>query len=731
MKFTCFKQLESVDCGPTCIRMVSAFYGRRYRLNTLKEYCGITRIGVSVQDIIEGCDNIGLKTAAIQIDYEKLKKMPLPAILCWRQEHFVVLYERVKRKDRYLFRIADPQHGKVTLDEKEFLLNWIGKEEKGIVVLAEPTDRFYEYKGENETFSDRYRSFIIFIRGNFNKYKNRLGIVTFLSLFAVAANWASPVIFQKIVDIGIGSKSMHIVLLLALLQLALFLGYMISGTIGNLIQTKIGFKISIEMLSKYLHKLIRLPIKFFDVKLNTDLIQRVEDQARIDRFLTYSLNTILLNVLNYIVFSLILLYYNVYIFLVFLVFMVISFTYSMLFWKKRAVLDYRLFSILSNDKSNVYELIDGMTEVKINNAQHTRIKKWQKTQDQANGVRLKRLIIDYYSSVGVEFLSRLRDIIIIVGCAYYVIEGNMSIGVMMTIIFIMGQLSGYASAIINFFVTLQDTKLSFDRMQEIYNTKDENSEKRCSEIADMDEGIAIQRVCFKYPGNYNKYVLRDIDLKIKKGTVTAIVGASGSGKSTLVKMLLAFYRPQEGRICVDGNDLCDLNSDQWRSRCGVVMQDGYIFSGTIVENIALSDENPDMRMVVEAARIACIADFVDSLPMKYNTKIGSSGISLSGGQMQRMLIARAVYKNPEILFFDEATSSLDANNEKEIMYNLNRFFKDKTVIIVAHRLSTVKNADNIIYMENGRIIEEGTNEELTRIKGAYYNLVKNQLELGN
>lgn len=730
MRFPFYRQLESVDCGPTCIRMVAAYYKKYYKVQTLKSYCNITRIGISANDVLKGCAKIGLQAAAVQVNDTEIQRMPLPAILMWQQEHFVVLYRISKKNGALFYHIADPAHGRVKIDAEAFMKNWRGDEKYGVTIVIQPTEQFEKMQDDGNNPLDDIKIFVSSIKANVGKHGRKFSIVAIVSLLAIVANWASPVLFQKTIDEGVLNKDMHLVILLIIGQFLFFIGYTVSGAISNFIQTKIGFKIGIDMLYRYLHKLIRLPLSFYDTKLNTDLIQRISDQERIDGFLTYTLNTMLLTILNFIVFSGMLFYYNKIVFLIFISMVVLSALYEKLFWRKRAILDYQLFTVEANDKNNVYELINGMTEIKINSAQHNRVARWQETQEKINALKFKSLVVDFYSTTGHSFIGRLRDIAITAGCAYFVIEGNMSIGIMMTIIFILGQLSGYTNTLLGFFANLQDTKLSFDRIEEIYQVADEDINQRTPSPEVIEKGIILTNASFKYSGNHSEYVIKDLNLTIRKGSITAIVGASGSGKSTLIKMMLAFYYPQMGDLLLDDTKMSEIISDEWRKRCGVVMQDGYIFSGTVMENIAIADPTPNIEAVKTAAEIACIDSFIETMPMKYNTKIGNTGVVLSGGQVQRILIARAVYKDPEFVFFDEATSSLDANNEREIMNNLNAFYKGKTVVIVAHRLSTVKNADKIVFLEDGRILEEGTHEELSQLRGSYYHLVKNQLEMG-
>lgn len=730
MRFRLVRQLEGMDCGPACICMIAEHYGRRFFLKTIKAHCNITRLGITVKDVVTGCEAIGLKTVPVQIYPDEIETIPLPAILYWRQNHYVVLYRIEKKRTSRTFYIADPGYQKIRLTEENFNDEWRVKEDAGIVILTEPTDAFYELASEKKYLGKEIRRYRELIKEALSPFRKRFFWIILFSLLAAFASWATPFLFQYAIDRGIGSGNMHAVVVFMLAQFGFFLGFFVAGGIANIMLTKVGFNLGISFLSQYLHKLIRLPISFFDTKLNTDLIQRMDDQRKIDNLLTNSLNSVLLSIINFFVFSGILLYYNFYIFSVFILFSVITIFYTRRILNKMQILNYAKFTASAESKNVVYELINGMKEIKINGAQHARVSIWQAIQNKLNSISLKTLYASYMYSSGVAFINKLSDIIIVIGCAYFVIEGRMTLGIMMTITYILGQLTSSTSTILNFIRTAQDSKLSMDRLDDIYQRQDEDNSQKIPPADRIFTGFQLINASFKYEGSFNPYVLHDINLDIPVGKVTAIVGASGSGKTTLMKLLLSFYYPQKGDIYLDRNKMCNMNADQWRKKCGVVMQDGYIFSGTIAENIAIADEVPDLERVREAARIACIDQFIEKIPMSYNTKIGKSGVGLSGGQQQRIFIARAVYKNPDFIFFDEATSSLDANNEREIMQNLGRFYEGKTVVIIAHRLSTVSNADNIVFMDNGRIIEQGIHQELSQRKGAYYRLIKNQLELG-
>lgn len=729
MKFPFFRQLEANDCGPTCIQMVTAYYGNKYSLRQLKDICNITRQGISAFDIVNCLKNIGFKSNAVSISKAEVSKMPLPAILYWRQEHYVVLYKIHKNRKGTFFYIADPSYSNIKLTDNEFDKSWINND-RGVAIVLQPSKEFFEKDVIKDIALNPFkRVFKLFFKIIKTHPKN-ISFTLILILISIVLNWAMPVILQKVIDDGVLKADVSMVWKLMFFQFFFFCGYTVSDSLSSILLTKINFIESIKYLGEYLYKLVRLPVKFFDTRLNTDLIQRMDDQEKVHSFLTYRFIDLFFSVLNLCVFGSILLFYSTQSFLIFLFLSIISIIWSILFLKKRKRLDYDQFYISSQNKNNIYEMINGMSEIKINNAQIVRISRWEKIQKQMNEIKLKSLYLNYYQLIGSSFVNRFRDIVITCLCAFLVISQNMTLGVMMTISYILGQLSAPINQLIQLTQAFQDTSNSLDRLDDIQYRKDEDKEAKICPPDWIKQGIKLSNIYFKYIDNAKSYVIENLSLNIPKGKITAIVGVSGSGKTTLIKLLLSFYYPQKGDIYLDGIKLNKINSDLWRQMCGVVMQDGIIFSGSIAENIALGDEIPDMERVKFASQLACMDSFVAELPMQYATKIGKIGVELSGGQKQRILIARAIYKNPQFIILDEATSSLDANNELCILNNLNLFFESKTVVVVAHRLSTVKNADNIIVMDHGKIVEEGTHTALSEMKGVYYNLVKNQLELG-
>lgn len=731
MKFPFRKQLESIDCGPACVQMIAAYYGKEIPMAVLKELMNVTRLGVSARDIVNGCEKIGLDCCAVRVKAHELDRMPLPAILYWKQMHYIVLYDIKKGKKGNKYYVADPDFGKASLSESEFLDNWMSGNNYGIACVVEPTEQFFQLEYKTPNWRERLKEMLKpFSR--LKGYNRNLILALCFSAITFGCSWLIPFILQHIIDDGIEQQKMSVVVLLLLAQLGLFLGNIISGFVNNLILYKTGLNVGLGIATDYIYKLVRLPIHFFDTKIGTDLLQRLNDESRIQDFLTYTLNNIVVITLNILVYSSILLYYDWFVFAIFLLFMAFILILAKITLATRKILNYSLFINYSDKRNIEYELVNGMMEIKTNTAQNLFLNKWIEIQLKINQLSIKNLHIEYFLNSGSSFLNVLRDIIITGTCAYLVIHQELTLGIMMTITYILGNLSGTISQMTIFIKSFQDSQIAYERIDDVQKLPEEDLNKkiRLAESTEFADGFVLENLSFKYAGSYSPFVLNEINARIPLHQVTAIVGPSGSGKTTLLKLLLAFYYPQKGDLYLNGMKTADIHSEDWHKHCGVVMQDGLIFSDTISRNIALSDDKPDIEKLKTAARIACIDEFIDSLPMKYNTKIGNTGLDLSGGQKQRILIARAVYRNPEFVFFDEATSSLDANNEMQIMNNLKSFYEGRTVVIIAHRLSTVKDADNILVLDKGRLVEQGNHHELSEQRGMYYHLIKNQLELG-
>lgn len=726
--FSHYKQLDQMDCGPTCLRMVAKHHGRKYTLESLRKKSGINREGVSLLGISEAAENIGFRTVGVKLTPEQLfKEAPLPCIVYWNQQHFVVVY-KVKGDKVY---IADPAVGKVVYSKKEFLKNWlnskIDSQDNGIVLLLYTTPKFFEQRHEKKDRLD-FTRLIEYLK----PYKNLLGQLALGLGVGSILQLIFPFLTQSIVDIGINTRDLNFIYIILIAQIMLFVGRTGVEFIRSWILLHMSTRINISILSDFLIKLMKLPMPYFDAKMTGDIMQRMEDHVRIQNFLTGQTLSTLFSFVNLLVFAVVLAYYNMLIFTVFLVSSILYIGWVLLFLKKRAELDHKRFGISSGDQSNVIQLIQGMQEIKLTNSEKQKRWEWERFQAKLFHYRVKNLSLNQYQQAGAFFINEGKNIGITFLAAVAVVNGQLTLGAMMAIQYIIGQLNSPIQQIIGFVQSTQDAHLSLERLNEIHKQEDEEPDNK-SFVYELPakKSIEVSNLSFTYPGAGNEPVLNDIHLSIPEGKTTAIVGMSGSGKTTLLKLLLKFYPLDNGDIRIGSTNLDLISHRIWRKNCGVVMQDGFIFSDNIARNIAVGEEQPDMVKLKHAVKVANIHEFIDSLPLGFNTKIGPEGNGISQGQRQRMLIARAVYKNPEYIFFDEATNALDANNEKVIMENLHKFFENRTVVVVAHRLSTVKKADNIVVLDEGKIIEEGTHQELTYAKGAYFELVRNQLELGN
>lgn len=728
-KFPRYIQPDSRDCGPTCLRMVAKYYGKNYTLAYLREKSSITRHGVSMLGISDAAEAIGFKTLGVKITYEQLvSDAPLPAIVHWKQNHFVVVYDI---SNKGVVSVADPGSGHVKFSKEEFLQGWISTksegENKGVALLLETTPTFYELKGEK---SDRQKFSFLF--KYLTPHKKYIIQLFFGMLLGSLLQLIFPFLTQSVVDVGIGNQDIAFITLILISQLVLAATQMSVEFLRNWILLHISTRINISLISDFLIKLMKLPISFFDSKLIGDIMQRIGDHTRIQSFLTGSSLSTLFSMVNLVIFGAVLAWYNLKILVIFLFGNLLYVAWILIFMKKRRELDFKRFALAADNQSNLIQIITGMQEIKLNNCEKQKRWRWERLQASQFKVAIKGLALGQYQQVGSLFLAQATNIFISFLAARAVVNGQMTLGMMMAVSYIIGQISSPINQLIGFIQSLQDARISLERLGEIHNKPDEEPEEmnRVS-ILPENKSLSVKNITFRYEGPNSPAVLENIDLEIPEGKITAIVGTSGSGKTTLIKLLLGFYKPEQGEIKVGDLSLVHVNGSFWRSQCGVVMQDGYIFSETIAENIAPGDDDIDRRKMLHAVKVANIREFIEGLPLGYNTKIGQEGSGISQGQKQRLLIARAVYKDPQFIFLDEATNSLDANNERVIMDNLNEFFKGRTVVIVAHRLSTVKNADQIVVLEKGKIIEKGTHAELTEKRGSYYELVKNQLELGS
>lgn len=727
MKFTIYRQHDSKDCGATCLRIICKYHGKSYSPHTLRELTGITKEGVSILGISNASEKLGFRPISVKTNLDELKKETVtPFIAHWQQQHFVVVYRFHKEK----VYVADPAEGKVTYSERDFLKYWANNEDdknhKGIVLLLDPTPEFFSQEDEKLD-----KSKLSYLFRYLTPYKKLIGQLLLSLLIGSVIQLIFPFLTQSLVDVGIANNSLNFIYIVLIAQMVLFISRMIADFIRSWIMLHISTRINISLISDFLFKLMKLPIGFFDSKMTGDLMKRIDDHQRIEHFLTgQTLNT-LFSMVNLLVFAVILAYYSLNIFIVFLIGSILYVTWIFLFMKKRRELNFKEFQEASVEQSRLIEIIHGMQEIKLHNAERQKRWNWESIQARLFRISIKGLVLQQYQQLGTVFINESKNIVITFFAAYSVIQGDITLGVMLAIQYIIGQLDVPINQFINFIHSFQDAKISLERLGEIHQKDDEeNIEDYRISLLPQDKSISMVDIRFKYD-LYGEDVLKGITLHIPQNKITAIVGTSGSGKTTLVKLLLGFYRENSGEIKVGENKHARFSQEFWRSQVGAVMQDGYIFNDTIAQNIAVGHVNIDKVKLVEAVDIANIREFIERLPLGYNTKIGNEGHGLSQGQKQRILIARAVYKNPQYLFFDEATNALDANNEKKIMENLNSFFVGRTVIVVAHRLSTVKNADQIVVINDGKISEKGTHRELTNKKGEYYDLVKNQLELGS
>jgi ATP-binding cassette, subfamily B, bacterial len=731
-KFPFYQQRDQRDCGPTCLKMIAAYHGKDIPISYLREQAYISRTGVSLKGIAEAANKIGLRAMAVKVPFQVesgqdalgLIDAPLPCVAHWGQDHFVVVVQITKRH----VLIADPKDGMIRLSHKEFQRHWLSDEQEGILMLLEVTSTFGEASEDWEETqpTGRWRYLLGYMRP-FRK----LGIQVLIGILAGSAlQLIFPFLSQSVVDIGINNRDSQFLILILAAQLATFAGINFVNAIQSWILLHVSSRINVAMIEDFLAKMLDLPIRFFDTKVVGDLMQRIDDHHRIQALLTSSTLTILLSITNLVLFSIVLGFYHPMIFGIFWIGAVFYFTWIALFLKRRKAIDYKRFRDQSANQSTIIEMIQGMQEIKLQNSEVRRNWQWKGIQARLFRSSLEAMRLSQYQDMGAKAINQVKDILIIFVAAQSVIEGEMTLGMLLAVQFIVGQMNGPLEQMVMVIRQLQDAAISIDRALEVQGWASEKSTDLVT-VQDVTQAadISLQGVFFRY-NELDPYVLKDIHLTIPRGKVTAIVGASGSGKTTLVKLLLGIYPVEKGTLHVDGTPLTQINPVAWRGACGAVLQDGFIFSDTINNNITESTgfiDPAQLKMALEASNLNA---FVDGLPLKGNTMIGPRGKGISQGQRQRLLIARAIYKLPHFLFFDEATNALDAENERLIVHNLDQFYHGKTVVVVAHRLSTVKNADQIIVLDGGEIVERGNHAELIQAKGRYFHLIRNQLELG-
>lgn len=724
--FPYYRQLEAMDCGPTCLRMIARFYGKKFSLETLRHKTRCSRSGVSLLGISKAAEQLGFRTVGARVSFESLQSSTnLPCIAHWNQNHFVVIY-KINRGRVY---VADPGRSLIAYQKKEFLEQWrVGENvmEEGVVLFIEPTPSFYSLEEEMDS-SIGLTKVTAYLRSH-RRLLTQLGIGI---LVGALIQGLLPFFTRAIVDIGISTRDFRFIYIVLAGQLLLSVGQTAVEFIRGWIVLHISTRLNIAISSDFLRKLLRLPLSFFDATLTGDIIQRINDQRRIELFLTGTVLNTLFSMVSLLVFGTVLFHFSHVMFTIFLIGSLLYVLWVMFFLRYRKQLDYKRFDISSRAQNNVMQLIGGMHEIKLNDCGSYKMWEWERIQAKLFHYNIETLSLSQYQQVGAFFINQTKNILIIFYAAQAVLLGTLTLGEMLAIQFIVGQLNLPVEQLIQFTQSAQDAKISVDRLNDVHRVADEEPEDKMllNHLPDQ-KSITLQDVSFRYPGPGNKSVLQGINLVIPQGKITAIVGDSGSGKTTILKLLLKIQQPESGQITIDDTDYNNLSHAALRKECGVVMQDGYIFSDTIANNIMVGSEDKDSARLLHAIRMANIEQFVKELALGLNTKIGADGNGVSQGQKQRILIARAIYKNPSYIFLDEATNALDANNEKVIMENLNQFFQGRTVVVVAHRLSTVRNADQIIMLQKGQVTERGTHEELVEQQGPYFQLVRNQLELG-
>ena len=733
--FTLYRQQDSKDCGPASLRMIAKYYGKNYTLQTLREYCFITREGVSMLGISDAAERIGFRTTALKISVEQLvEDVPLPCILHWNHNHFVVCYKIKKgRNGNSIFYIADPAYAVCRkYNGEDFKDFWVTSKKSsiccGTALVLEPRQDFYSIDDETE-YTKKCRNLGYFFRYMI-PYKWNFILLGFGIMTISMLQMISPLLSQSMVDMGILSGNIGLITMVLVAQLVVFMSRLSINFSSRWITTHTNTRIQISLVSDFLMKLMKMPLRYFDTKMTGDIMQRIGDQRRINSFMTGIAVDTLFSVVNFFVYTFLLLYYSTTVFFVFFIGNIFHFLWIVFFLRFRRDLDYKRFNQSAKAQSNLIQLVQGMAEIKLNNCEKQKRWEWEGIQVNLFNINLRGLALGQAQELGSTFFTQTTSLLISFIAAKSVVDNNMTLGMMMALTYIVGQISAPVNSFIILIQSFQDAKISLERLNEVFMKEDEDSVSCHNYIESPCSGsIKFSNVNFSYSGADRDYVLKDINLEIEEHKVTAIVGASGSGKTTLIKMMQGFYAPNTGDICVGNMSLDKINPHMWRSCIGSVMQDGFIFSDSIANNIAVGVDEIDKDRLLNAVQIANIQDFIESLPLGYSTKIGMDGCGISQGQKQRILIARAIYKNPQYIFLDEATNSLDSSNESQVMENLYSFYTGKTVVVAAHRLCTVKDADKIIVLDCGRVVEVGTHESLIELHGKYYSLVKNQMFL--
>lgn len=718
-----FRQLDTMDCGPTCLKMIIACYGKKLSLNHLRDLCDVRSQGTSVSGIIYAAEKIGLKTLAAELTYTVLlEKAPLPCILHWDHNHFVVLWH-LTEKHAYIGNPALGKNMRYTINDFQEHWNVPGRGNKGIAIFVEQTETFDLIQDHPEPSVSLFS-----LLKRVDDRKNICYIITAL-LAASLLTLVIPLLTQAVVDQAISKKNIQILSLICAGQLILFTGRILTDFFRSRILFKMGMNISIKLIYEFVDKLMQLKLSFFEYRSSGDNLQRIYDNQRVEEFLTKNCVSAGLSIIILVVNGGLLCYYNWQLFILFLVASIVSVLWTNLFEEKRRRLDQRTFSLLASAQRHQIETFEAMTEIRLTGAEQEKNQLWKTMQEETYMVKMESLKLDQRIQGVALFINEITGVLTTFLTASFVINGSLTLGAMLAITYMYGSLSGTVNQLSDFIRSMQTAKFSLQRISEVEHQQNEDAHSNLNLLKGSSGSIELLNVSFRY-GKLSPDVLNNISLTIPAGKVTAIVGMSGSGKTTLLKLLLKFFHATQGVIIFGGQDLKIVNAKSLRRQCGAVMQDSFLFTDTIAGNIWVGSPDKNMLRVKKTCKMVNMQDFIESLPLSYETQIGSEGIGLSEGQKQRLLIARLIYRQPDYLFLDEATNSLDANNERVIVENLNRFFLGRTVVIVAHRLSTVVHADNIIVLDKGHIVEQGTHDSLTKSKGAYYNLVKNQLELG-
>lgn len=722
-RFKLTRQYDQMDCGPACVRMVAEHYGKRYPLAQLRDHAYLTRQGVSVAGIRTAMQSIGLYAASFQLTLEQLcTQCPLPAVLHWDQRHFVVLYDVQQRGGRLYFFIADPAFGKHRLGREEFCRHWLSGD-TGVVVAAEPTERFYALQPPPDT-----GGLLFFIRRYVVPFRRELLQLALGMLSGLLLSLVTPFLSQAMIDMGIGRRDLGIIIDLMIAQLCLFAGSFSIGLLRSWVTLYIGTKVNINILYDFLSKMLRLPVHFFETKSTGDYQQRIGDHYRLQSFATSATLSTLFSLISGVVYLAIVGFYDWRILLLYLFFTTLSTAWMWSFLDRRKTIDYEQFALRVENQNLIYEMVGGIHDIKLAGSAHAWLSGWRRMQHRLYRKSIDALRLSQWQSTGYTFLNQLRNIVVTFVVAMAVVQGDITLGMMVSIMFIIGQVNGPLEQLIGFVQTVQDARISLERSREIHQSRDEDAQPHYRPMPTVQQDLRLEHVGYRYAGPESPEVLSDVSLCIPRGCVTAVVGESGSGKTTLLKLLLRYYDPTAGRIVLGDEPLNDFSARDWRAQTGAVMQENYLFSDTIRGNILMGAPY-DAERLRRALSLACLDEYVAGLPLGVETRVGAEGNGLSGGERQRLMIARAVYRNPRYLLLDEATSSLDAENEARIVRGLNEFFEGRTVVVVAHRLSTVRTAHQIVVLSHGRIVEQGTHAELVAVRGAYYNLVKNQLEL--